>query len=51
MYSDNRLEMRTVMELVVSEQSQLVVSCEHGSRGISVVRSRYQATTGEDRTN
>jgi hypothetical protein len=39
------------MELVVSEQSQLVVSCEHGSIGISSVRSRYQTTTGEDRTN
>jgi hypothetical protein len=35
----------------VSEQSKLVVGCEHGSRRIFIVRSRYQATIGEDITN
>jgi hypothetical protein len=40
-----------VGELVVSEQSQLVVGHERGSRRISTVRSCYLTKTSEDITN
>jgi hypothetical protein len=33
---------------VGSQESHLVVRCEHGSRGVSTVRSRYQTMTMED---
>jgi hypothetical protein len=38
-------------KIVMSWQLQSVVNCEHGSTGISTVRSRYQAMTSEDITD
>lgn len=36
---------------VVSEYSLLVVGREQGNRGVSTVRSHYQASAGEEKTD
>jgi hypothetical protein len=47
----NALSSRLEEQFILSHQSQFVVGHEHRHRKISIVMSRHQAMTSEDRTN